>query len=1808
MSGSGTQDLVLYSASQWKESVLVLDRDCTIANQLATGNLMRLCVESGECKTESDTLPAGLVMSKLPRSLVEEWVVSSAWDAETGCVLAAGATSVIPQALLNTNSSLSFRSVAGAQQAFSFAGDTTLTAVRNGAGEYSIRVDRLYGSERNEFSMVTVRKSFPAISPDPDQVFSSEQELEDSATPIPPVFNDMSNVRHPSVATRTSVYFVVNPSLSMFKGFASYCESGGASGRLQLSALSSYAAIRVFRIDPYGYCASGDDGSQECSEQTGVSVKVPGGYFNSNLNTPFHAESCQEKFSVSVTGMEVLDDYNIVLTVLNASLTNFDLGTGRLIENATGVTYDLLYMHPELMAISDTPFTKNIVSATNTLPLCPAMRKLPCLGSLVSEPMVIIAQIVRFAVSLITSIPGIVQQWQSGRKCHALTHGHTLLQGCSEELFLMTEFWRSLIRSNQIFWSVFGYVSGGLREIQSSRIAEVVDGVAYFGEATSIPSDLVGLAGVIRSVQIPTNDITSGILSAVVPIVPQVFTKALSGNPIKVAQFSYNILATTITKVVALDINDELTVQKVSLVFMDQLHEGRDQFYESVVKSINSGCSGLSLMIGYANPWGALVRKSCEAAPLAVVGMYDLILSIFSEIPVISCMCVSSRKTGTFANYALDHCYPKVPAHMRSLVLLLIETARISGDMDAVCNVLVSNAGKSLDDSMTPFFAKAVDAAKELSSSFDYLFTTFGDNAGRCLDFEENRAGAVVLIPEPYDYFSSCALTSFCGTLCSVELEAFKKALSLYEVQPTSIVRTATIDAPFFSGADSEDSYMPMHIVAVAELTGPICPSNARAMGVAGVNFNGTLAVKKFCLPKVRGVSVYHVPLESWTVWFSEDWAETVVDMQFADVFMGDSLVILRDGSGYTAEQATIKGPDETFLSIHTRMSQQDVNIWRRYFFTPESRVQNQMLAQGSSNVASRSWTGIAITDLLVQPIGMTPDGTIVVAFRQDVYDGSPKVVSKSVCASFSLATEANLVSIANGRVTLSECQSLNVLFENIKLGYNPVVYGGGVWLIPTKSSLDLLRIPFITGLLSDADVSVVVPSHGMFGQRSMGSTFQSWNKMSRGLLSGLNSLTGQNAHVVGQSVTSDFGSRMSQNTLSTLGGDKLEFLVSGNPGISTHWVSLASVTMTDGGVTKVRHTASFPSDVTLKMGLRCDRESCLGCPTTALLTLCYALRQCAIVNCVGTTTSLRRPLCNIGLLAQTSLLKSLEHVHSAWRVFVETYKSVLNLATRNTDSLDLDWVDDAFFGHICLAKNQGGELSALLMSFFGAVIDKTQKTSYVDLSKGERVVVDSRKSARSSMIFAGTTSMLFQLSLAPLYTMIVMQKVAVCRTSHFFATVLDEFQIGSFTINVGSRNLSKASDVAVGTCMTSFFENEVRERPSGTDVTALSTNLIDAASTAQDLTKSTLNSISAIAGDVFSSHIQTLYHAYDATFTYFMGVISGAQDMAQAIDEQHCRLPDYYMYRNMECGCNDTPVRVVEASRKRSTHAYWCKGSLQLTDSFGKQAYVVNPYTYDELVGLVEANAREHLRCLSQQNADRITPCPWTAVPGLDDLPVLESITSIAVLQKCRKNFLLKEWDEGAFYQFQGLAGVSDEIDQCILAQYEIGDGPGICLDDFLLRNNITKEEYFAYEATDLNTVDACIVASGPAKSTDETIAQKFLPCVQDPGDCGVDGTTESCQFPMMVWEGLSSNRVPVSYQHLVGESDMQSISVSMVECAKNAVLAKLQEFTNYANANLEVVLFSAEGDALHQVCFSRSALCVHAIRLTIISLGFTS
>lgn len=537
--GSGADGLVLYNAPDWHERVHLMKRDCLVDTPVLDEAMRKFSSTSARFMpsgtlSSTDALPGAetLISNDV---VARASVVSSKWDANTmGCIQSSLATTIVASDAHPTypnptaNEKRTFRSILMKEQPFAYAGDITLTAVTSGTGEYFVSVDRLFGNEINEYTMVNVRAKFPANPPaDTIKIEGQLTEIVDRL-PIPYSFSDMGGVQHPAVSTRASVFFAVNPSLAMFKGFARGCASKGYEWSLQLSALSSYAPIKVWRIDPFAYCPYGTDGTDRCGIGRVHYANIPDAFTeivpagekgNAAAYNVFNSQKCEVPFSVAVVGLEVVNDENVAVTVLRASFSDYSTDTGLLLANPKNASYQVYFLSTVTMALSSVPWERDvIVSATSAAEgrLCPAMRRLPNVGSFFAEVSIAGVELVRKVLDILIVIPALVQVWGEQETCPLVTHGHSLMQRCGSDILSLDDFFDALNRANAHFWRSFSLVAERVRGMDMNSVANIIDGVAYYGESTISPTDVY--ASFVRSVHIPTEEIGTEMVQGVMPM------------------------------------------------------------------------------------------------------------------------------------------------------------------------------------------------------------------------------------------------------------------------------------------------------------------------------------------------------------------------------------------------------------------------------------------------------------------------------------------------------------------------------------------------------------------------------------------------------------------------------------------------------------------------------------------------------------------------------------------------------------------------------------------------------------------------------------------------------------------------------------------------------------------------------------------------------------------------------------------------------------------------------------------------------------------------------------------------------------------------------------------------------------------------------------------------------------------------------------------------------------------------------------------------------------------------------------------
>lgn len=329
------------------------------------------------------------------------------------------------------------------------------------------------------------------------------------------------------------------------------CMHAGMEWRLQLSALSSYAPIRVWRIDPFGYCPHNTVENEKCGTGRVHYVDIPDAFTeivpartaeNTEGTTPeesynvFDIDKCNVPFSVAVVGLEHINDENVAITVLRAPFTEYSVDTGLLLEEAKNVSYRVYFLSTTTMALSDIPWERDAVleaKASQEGMLCPAMRRLPNVGSFFAELTVAGVEIfLRKVADIIILLPALVKTWSDALQntngnnggsgggvmatCSLVTHGHSLLQRCEADLLSLDDFFDALNRANAHFWRSFSLAAERVRNLGVHQIANVIDGVAYYGESSISPT--TAYASIVRSVQIPTKEMGRQMLQGILPM------------------------------------------------------------------------------------------------------------------------------------------------------------------------------------------------------------------------------------------------------------------------------------------------------------------------------------------------------------------------------------------------------------------------------------------------------------------------------------------------------------------------------------------------------------------------------------------------------------------------------------------------------------------------------------------------------------------------------------------------------------------------------------------------------------------------------------------------------------------------------------------------------------------------------------------------------------------------------------------------------------------------------------------------------------------------------------------------------------------------------------------------------------------------------------------------------------------------------------------------------------------------------------------------------------------------------------------
>jgi hypothetical protein len=295
------------------------------------------------------------------------------------------------------------------------------------------------------------------------------------------------------------------------------------------------------------------------------------------------------------------------------------------------------------MRVKDTIWQTAVPSSTIAV-LCPAMQRLPRVGSFLAEILNSGVFLLKYVVGTVVYTPGLIGMWSGGGQAcppPGTSMYHSILSSCGSQAFSLDDFFDSVDDAGAIFWHSLALLASLLSPEDvtvAEPLARVMNGMSQYGYATV---DIwAARASVLTLTRVPVKDQLTQMWASVQSglqkgggSTAQAFSSGSSGL-VAWSRYSYmalSVVALEITKRV-LDPHFELDASKVFSIIWASLYDLNDDFDATVANRLNTGCAGLKLMFGISNPWSDLVYYQCLAAAELTRGLMRLTINMFVQV------------------------------------------------------------------------------------------------------------------------------------------------------------------------------------------------------------------------------------------------------------------------------------------------------------------------------------------------------------------------------------------------------------------------------------------------------------------------------------------------------------------------------------------------------------------------------------------------------------------------------------------------------------------------------------------------------------------------------------------------------------------------------------------------------------------------------------------------------------------------------------------------------------------------------------------------------------------------------------------------------------------------------------------------------------------------------------------------------------------------------------------------------------------------------------------------------------------------
>ena len=852
-SGSGRGNLFFLGQGRWRTGSTLLERDCAVGAAESPQAVTSTSGGSGFSATVT-------TLSPLLQNLTSALFVQAASQATPRCNHTTSVTSFQPAPEGVRSGLLS------GDAPFVVAGDTVFTPVPKGGGFVSVAVERLFGDERNVFSLQTLAQQLPAellLATQLEQ--GAKDDVRFPGNPVKLLVPSSASMLV-AVSSDDFVFYASNPTPEVLGAYFRYCARGRRGDDIPQWGLlieSSYAALQVFRVAAYRRCAA-----YSCGADLVRSVELAG--FKKDYSV-----ACDQRFNASVVNLEYVDAHNVAVTVKVANVTDYSEMLGDF--DGPGVLYRTYWLHPRTLALAASRWTPT-APRTSYGVLCPSQMRLPQLGSMGAELANAGLFLVRFVSDAVLYTPGMVPVWRAGGVCASPGASnslyHTAVATCGADLYGLDDFFDSLDGFNSLFWDSLRKLEALLLTSEQRRnfAGDLFEGAASFG-AGSVDAAL-GASSVVTLNSLPIKDALAGLLgsfrdglnfdsvtsSAAVGSAGGQQVVKVSAGLVAWARFTYGVGRTMFLALLRRQLSGEgFSLEDVWTLLWTTLYDQREVYNQVIVAKYRRACFGLQLMLGYDNPVAKIVYYQCLAGGAMVDSVLDVALDVFVHVPMAKCVCkdgVGQRQPLTA--YVQSVCLPRTPVSLRPTLLQLVNAQGGGGLAGGAqfarltCQGVLGFTKARLRQALDPWLDYQYKALAALGDLVDYLLIGWKSDAGECLNLQDPHV--FVIVPQPNEYFSKCADTSLCHRRCAREWALFEPYADGTQTAPLPVVEV-TVESMFFPG-DALASSLVTNVVALAEVDGAgTCDERASAAladyAVAVAQSVGCRVLSEFCcLPR----------------------------------------------------------------------------------------------------------------------------------------------------------------------------------------------------------------------------------------------------------------------------------------------------------------------------------------------------------------------------------------------------------------------------------------------------------------------------------------------------------------------------------------------------------------------------------------------------------------------------------------------------------------------------------------------------------------------------------------------------------------------------------------------------------------------------------------------------------------------------------------------------------------------------------------------------------------------------------------------